>query len=551
METLFEDFGNRYYTYYYGKTTDSSKTNSDTFSLFEDSDFEFIPTYETFVTEDKFLENYNNLQATVEHFRASVFITKNDNKITIKYFSYHRRRATEKKWFTKTTSVRFVTYNTLTNKGYYGKILNYHKKRKCTKTIRQISLLDTGLEIIQSHILNSFNNHQEIIDIFMKEVCGDTYDKNEPISKSLLHKIYSKRGVKLSDNFFAFYQNYPTIKSNILKKTKGKFIDAIMNVKNIKGDKMRRILHKIDFYNDEFMKTIISVFGEKFISQLPDDEIVKILNTKVMFGLLGDYDETIFINKIDKINAYLTFKDVLHYMECDEGFSPLTFFDHINFYIRLNKYERAKFESKNVIQLQNEHMDWTNRLDFYTKGTFHRLYNDEFLNEIQIPIEMYGMVYQPVVLKTSEEYNNESYNQSNCVKTYIEKASSLIISVRGETQTATIEYKIKLDYINSKIIFKRVQSLGKYNKSLDSSWNEILNELDVRMKAITKLNMFTLPSMECTFGNRTKVVKSFFSEDLGGGMSGMKTINDNTYNMVELQWESYIESELVYEEDIF
>lgn len=535
MESLFEVIENRYYVYHYNKT--NSSTN----------ELEYVPlnnTYSTFNTEEKFLEHYSNLNSAVEQYRTSVFITNKDNKITLKHFSYHRHRVLGKKWFKKTTSVRFITYNTLTNRGYHGRIYNYHKKRKCTKSIKQMSLSDTGLEMLHNVLLNNFNNHNEIMNIFMKEVCGETYDDVQSMSKSLLHKIYSKRGIKLSDNFFAFYHQHPFVKSKDFKKTKGKFIDAVMKVNNIKGDKMRRILHKVDFYNGDFMKTITILFGEKFVSQLPDDDIIKILNVKNIWGGITDYNEKIFLSKTDKMNTYLTFKDVLNHMECYDGFSSSTFFDHINFYVRLNKYERVKFESKNVVQLHNEHMDWTDRLDFYTKGTFHRLYNEEFLNEIQMPLEMYGMVYQPIVLKTSEEYNHESYIQSNCVKTYIEKASSLIISVRGEHQTATIEYRIRLDYTNTKIIFKRVQSLGKFNQSLDSSWLEPLNELDKRMNAISELKMFTLPSMKCTIGGKTKVVKSFFSKELGdSGMSGMRHINGYTYDIVELQWESYREGE--------
>ena len=538
METIFETIRNTYATYY--NIVNQQYPNALAVQTSQD--------YAD--TEEKFLEHYNNLNSAVHHRRSSIFITKKDNKITIKYFNYYRYRQSNKKWFKKETRVNFITYNTLTNKGYFGRIINYHKKRKCRKAVNQISILNAGLEDMVYSWPTEFDPI-EILNIFMKEVCGDTYEDFDKMSEAILKKIYTKRGIKLSDNFFAFYKQYPAPKARDFKKAKNKFIDAIMNIHKLKGDKIRKVLHNLEHFNLEFFNAIITLFGDDFVYQLPSDDIILLLNQENHYGYTTLYHHyTIFLSKSDKINAYKLLRNLLIEFKNEFNLVSITFFDHINFYIRLNTYERTKFMAINNETLIDEHTTWTERIHFYTYGIFHRHYNSEFLNEIQRPIIVDGEIFKPVVLETSDDYISESAIQSNCVKTYIEKPNSLIISLRTHKLRATLEYRIKLDYKNSKITFKRVQSLGRFNSRLDDDmWGKPLAELDKTMNAISELNMFTLPSMTCTIGGKTTIVKSYFTRELQGGMTGNKVIDGTIYELVELKWESYRDTiELEYDE---
>jgi hypothetical protein len=84
-----------------------------------------------------------------------------------------------------------------------------------------------------------------------------------------------------------------------------------------------------------------------------------------------------------------------------------------------------------------------------------------------------------VLLDTSSNYNEESNHQSNCVKGYIGKPSSIIISLRvGESQDerATIEYALTKK--GDTVYAERVQSLGKFNQKLDAHWTTVLLKLD-------------------------------------------------------------------------
>jgi hypothetical protein len=134
------------------------------------------------------------------------------------------------------------------------------------------------------------------------------------------------------------------------------------------------------------------------------------------------------------------------------------------------------YSFENKYDFNREHLDWTDKLQHYRKGIYTRIY----------PLYMYEMISQPinvdfhpVLLDTSDGYNEESNYQSNCVKGYIGKPSCLIISVRtGEslTERATIEYRLtKKDDI---VYADRVQSLGKFNQKLEEDWTTVLLKLD-------------------------------------------------------------------------
>jgi hypothetical protein len=56
------------------------------------------------------------------------------------------------------------------------------------------------------------------------------------------------------------------------------------------------------------------------------------------------------------------------------------------------------------------------------------------------------------------------------------KPGSFILSIRNREDRATVEYKIKTT--KKKVNVNRTQSLGRFNKELDSSWDNILKIVD-------------------------------------------------------------------------
>jgi hypothetical protein len=120
----------------------------------------------------------------------------------------------------------------------------------------------------------------------------------------------------------------------------------------------------------------------------------------------------------------------------------------------------------------------------------------------------------PVLLMNSSSYNEESLTQSNCVKTYIGKPGSLIVSLRKDFygDRATVEYKFVKH--GEYVIPLRVQSLGKFNNKLGEEWNEVLLKLDKVILSCVKDKKFETVKIikECKNGV-TLQSDSYWEED--------------------------------------
>ena len=129
----------------------------------------------------------------------------------------------------------------------------------------------------------------------------------------------------------------------------------------------------------------------------------------------------------------------------------------------------------------------------------------------------------PIVLKESDDYNDESKTQQNCVKTYIGRPSSIIVSLRKNSITsderATVEYQIfKKD---EQLTFNRPQSLGRFNTRLDETWTPALHLLDERRTKWVKLkDNLTMVKLEKELSCRFPYVKISTTQEEGEGERG-------------------------------
>jgi len=229
-----------------------------------------------------------------------------------------------------------------------------------------------------------------------------------------------------------------------------------------------------------------------------------------VFRYTADLKVTGQENLINCYNTYLACKT--------DGLSVHSFYDHIRFFDTLSKYEPVRWNSKTLKEFQAEHTIWSDKVDFYTRGKYNRNYSPEFVEKISKPIELKdGTVFTPVILQKSEEYVNESIHQSNCVRTYQDRPGSLIISLRKENgDRASIEYRPMIGTINinedmTPVAFKRVQTLGRFNNTLDESWDDASVYLDVRLKTVNK-KLWGNPTAEFITGAGSTEIKFVFIE---------------------------------------
>jgi hypothetical protein len=459
-------------------------------------------------TEEDFVENYGNPMASVNIYRPTVVVTKDDKKVAIKFFEYQRTRMRGKPYFRVSTKVKYITFNYITHSLYSGHIINYHKKRKFTKRVKRNCFYDGSLNgmlgvlsnmvrfvlektpelLINNTVVNDVITH--FIDNIPNTEKYKMYTPNEVLFKLYLdgHKI------KSPNNWNTFVNIYPQPKKKDYVKHKLKFMDAFMFIHGLQGDKIKRVLHKVtDIKGLEFFKFTNDFFGKEFMASQDDKLIQDIVecNLYINGGMTGYLKN---LSKREKNNSFEVFKQVLR-GDVDIN----TYYDHFRMINQLRQFEPVKWDAKDYDSFTNEHMVLSDKISFYTKGTFERIYGEEFTNRVQEPLNIDGVTYYPVLLKTSEEYNMESFIQSNCVKGYVDRAPSLIISFREGSQDSKVRATIEFT-ISEENKLKRIQTLGRFNKGLDDEWKKPLIMLDLKIGKLMSAKLFELPGVILKIG---------------------------------------------------
>lgn len=476
--------------------------------------------------ESDFLKNYGNPLATVEMVRTSIYVEHYDSKTVIKVFQYGKSRNKGSKFFKKSTSLRYIGFNSKTNTFYSGYITNYHKKRNFSKAIRKNSFWKSPCAEMKVYLMSvikgyypeqvTFSTTEPIkhSEAYISNEVFQTFFKKLNISQApnlseddLIYKLYlDNNNIKYSNNWSSFRNSYPAPTKKDLKKHKNKFIDTFMGMRKLSGDKLKRVLHKVESIEVGGLDTAFIIFGKDYILSQDDNVIKKIIETQIYHGN-GCSSQYLLDNPKEKHNAFEIFKLML-----TDAVNINTFYDHIRFLNRLRPSENVKWKSNTYESFLEEHYNWTERLESYNKGNFKRIYSDEFKKTVETPILTKNDIVHPKLLTDSKEYNYESFIQSNCVKTYLKTEGSVIISLRkGDVESkdrATIEYKIWHNG-NRVIKLNRVQSLGRFNSKLDDTWNYTLECLDKRIDDLVNRNMFELPFAIIEVGSRkfsTKIV---------------------------------------------
>jgi hypothetical protein len=442
-------------------------------------------------------------------------ITKEGDKITFKMFWYNRRRRVASKWFKTNTNCKFITFNHKTNALYTGSLDNYHLKRKCRKRIRRTNFNSDPINTIKQWVRDSFSSEDkktidvptivnQVVSVFVNSIPGtEKYPELLPEQK-IYRRYLDAQGIKYPNNWFELSGAYPQPKKKDLVKCEYKYVDALMKVHNLKGDRVKKILHTVDMFLDGgHLESAYEFFGEKFILNQSDEFIKNLLETTTLNKVsFRDYERCEF-SKSEKMNFFEIYK--LYY---NKLINYSTINDHFRFYNFLKNLEPVKWKSKTHDEFTQEHYDWSEKYNHYTNGDFTRIYNPTFVDKVnEVILTKYGP-YFPEVLLTSKRYNNESFFQNNCVKTYIKRVNSLLISVRrgeGDTEErASIEYQIIPMVWPNKFEFNlnRVQTLGKFNQRLDSSWDDVLVKLDERISVTLYEKMFDTLQIEGEFGGR-------------------------------------------------
>jgi hypothetical protein len=493
-------------------------------------------------THEDYLENYGNPLTRVYKRYVMVVVEKDGDKVSIKLYYGFRERLVGNSWFKVSRNVDYMTVNIRTGDIYSGHLHGYQNKKKFTRKINKNFFLNEPINsfkirlrnILMDYIPNHFDVSMEAISKFMQEIDNREDFENLDFEKRLFRFYLNKKGIKYPNNFYLYSKLLfgPKIRKT-LKKSGNKLVDAVMKEKGLFGKKLKTALHNSTNLNFELYSKAKSLFGDDWINQEPDF-ILKVLNVPSLhMNLSFPVEFTNVVGKDELRRVFRLFKRVYF----DGVLDSTSFLDHIRMYTELKMYGETDLkwvsddDSKEFFR--DEHLDWSDKIQFYKRGHYERTYPKLIYDIIEKPIGE----YYPVVLNNSTMYNEESSVQSNCVKTYIGKPQSIIVSLRKGSpyseERATIEYRITKE--GDKIKCNRVQSLGRFNSKLDEDWMEPVFNLDEYLLSFVKDKKFKTVMLTKKCANGT-VLQSDSEWDDSGTLrwtyKGIEGLHHSIFNWI-------------------
>jgi len=362
----------------------------------------------------------------------------------------------------------------------------------------------------------------------------------------LITNYLTLHNVVVPNNYLAFFNNGESITMKELRKSHFNLIGAAEKKYGLSGKKFHRILHSVNTINSNVINFVKNIVPPKYLKSRPDNEILQLFQHKDYFDV-RNYTKLLNKNITDKerINIYTCLVNSIV-----NGGSVYTFMDHIKFYLtlKLRYNEDVVWRSKTNTEFTVEHVEYSNKISRYKDGEWDRMYSQQFVNNIgKEIITPQGGVYYPVLFTKQREYYDESEFQSNCVKTYVKNTGCFIISLReGSSESkerATIEYR--WNYPKSK--FERKQSLGRFNKNLETKWDFALEELDNQITSAVK--HFRFEEFKMTKTTHVETIKYNVVRNPNGVYIILQDGITDTNNNHDITNEEYLQNILMFDLD--
>ena len=477
-------------------------------------------------SKEIFLENYGNPLAEVKMDRVTLVIEETENKISMKFFLIIKKRKFNSKYFSQNRNIFFITLNKQTKNIYSGSLIGKHRLHRKIKVnnprdiVGKISMM---IRLIpQDSKVFSLSLIMDSLKLWLEKIGLKNFEftsnfNSDNLTYEMQKHLYNIKGIKAPNNFKVFLEDYPGM--IFLKKTNGKLVEAYMKKNKLRGRKIRKYLHEatsVEYLRN--LKSIYDLIGIDLFNTMKEENLRELCASSVNSRMEN-------VQERDKIKFF----DILN--ESGEYFPHsrwvlLHISEHLRFRDTLqNKYNHPfEFKFTTIRDFQYEHSNLSELVQSYRKGFYERIYSEEFVTKIQEPImDFNGIEYFPIILTTTKEYNEESSVQNNCVRTYCEYPDRMIVSLRESSPTGnnrgTIEYRY-----NSKFSFGRKQTLGRFNKPLDSKWDLPIEILDYRIESNRKL--FQAPKLKITRVDGKQKIK--LTDDFEGQVIWqLDLVNDN------------------------
>lgn len=479
--------------------------------------------------QESYLKNYGNPLATVVKRYAMIVVEDDEKKCSVKLFTGTKQRVFGKSFFSQRKSMMYVTVNKITGDVYFGELRNYNTKKKFQKIFKKnqfhVQFFRKILNTWKNFCIEDGNSKFYNAVTTFGKVLGCT-NEFKSINYLLLKNYLSKKKVKFPNNFETFYyinsendisyENFSPPKLKDIRRNKNKLVDTVMKKNGLSGKILKSALHLCTGTNFILYKLIIKIFPKEWVDN--DLELtVRILNfnkSRLEFYTLGSINiDSELLSTEELKRAFYLLDFVLN-----KSIDISTYFDHFHLYNELKKYgeTQIRWKSQNIHSFNEEHFNYSELVDVYKHGSYERIYPEIYYKILEEPILFEKTIFYPKLLNTSEDYNRESSIQSNCVKTYIGKSKSIIVSLRKNTsnsdERATVEYTFSK--IEDKIFAHNPQFLGKFNQKLNEDWLVPRAILSSRVDKLVKNGYFKPPQIKKTFQNgKTLQSDSDWNED--------------------------------------
>jgi len=441
------------------------------------------------VDEKTYVDFYADISKTLRSNHGVFVVEEIDHKLSLKVYYTERYRRVGTRYFATQKSVDYLTYNLKTKNLYYGNRKG-SKKKVFQKKIRVNNFIDDPVLTVKSKTLNYFSElasglmdqHRFVDMLFDKfidvlyEKRGFKRNKDFSVSKSLYLFYLMDNGFKYPDSFYLF--RFFKLKKYELKKEKN-IVNLTMKKLNLRGKKIKKLLNQYENLSPDVIYTY-RLLGLDYFNKVEESTLLK-----YMEGKNGPQDFYYMTNESKEYFNLLTKEERKRFLKIiNQNVSIDIISDHVLMFKKIKDLGgdfKLKFNDKH--DFSHEHFELTEELEKLRKGYVVRFNGEKFKERIEEVIyDFNGVEYYPVYLSNSDMYNDETKVQSNCVQTYADQKSSIIISLRlgskDSKNRATIEYRI----VENKVI--RVQSLGRFNKTLESNYDLPMELLDNKIQRL-------------------------------------------------------------------
>lgn len=414
-----------------------------------------------YTTEREYTKHYGDIMSTVRKDSITYVVEREGNKLRVSTYRFYKRRYVGKKYFGVEKCREYLTYN-FSTKNFYS-TTSY--KGIGSREHRRVRTNQYG------DIQQSLNRLPEPVKTFISSYLRRVYkiQVKKNLGESIINSVINHIGVVGPNHAKELMVNYYPGKK-YLKKNGYNVVRAIMDSVGLKGKYYRRLINNNKELDMAKLVNTHLIIGD-YVKMIPKGYFI----TKNRWGNTYFYEGDIDVKNIGHNVRLKITKLIIENIETGvvTNISGIIR-DHIRVIKQLREYDESyRFNAKTVNELLLEHANFSENLKDYKRGFLYSyLYSDEFRSSVEINR---GSVTSKL-LSTTEEYNNESKRQSNCVSSYIGKRRSFIISLDIEGYVVTMEFNYKGECI---------QKRARFNRAIDEVYMDIVSEQE-RLVGIAK-----------------------------------------------------------------